>query len=266
MILLSFFSILLFQDNIKKGRCDIKVSENQALVHIIIFNALKNYKYNIEFFLGPNGENKIKKGYIITDKSGNFNNTMRFNKKSLDIKIQDFDKISLIVLTPDNNYNYNFKNSEKDNRILGFKNKKYDFENNTEKIQELNLNLDLKEYEQNKEYDAIINNYLEYWPFSTRINGMKTVKIDENTFKKLNFNCIKNSIKEYASNSLKFYNFLLFGRCIRNKKNIYILGIPDKFNECQVISMANMGAKKFYAIDMTKAPRNGDLGFWVIFV
>ena len=260
VIILSFFSILLFQDNIKKGRTDIKVSENQALVHIIIFSALKNCKYDIQFFIGKNGEDKIQKGYIITDNFGNFNNTIRFNKKS-EINIKNFDKISLIVLTPDNN-------SKKDCQILGFRHEKYDFQNNNFKIKNINKNQDLNQegYEQNKEYDSVINNTLEYWPFSTRINDMKTVKINENIFKKLNFNFVKDSIKEYALNSLKFYNFLLFGRCIRNKRVIYILGIPDKFNDCQVISMANMGAKKFYALDMMKTPQNGDLGFWVIFV
>ena len=265
MIILSFFSILLFQDKIKKGRTDIKVSENQALVHIIIFGALKNCRYNIQFFWGKNGEDKMQKGYIITDKFGNFNNTIRFNKnkENSEINIKNFDKISLIILTPDNN-------SKKDCQILGFRYEKYDFKNNnfknTEKIQDLNLNLNQEDYKQNKEYDYVINNNSEYWPFSTRINDMKTVKINENIFKKLNLSCLKNSIKEYALNSLKFYDFLLFGRCIRNKRTVYILGIPDKFNDCQVISMANMGAKKFYALDMTKAPQNGDLGFWVIFL
>lgn len=251
---MSFFSIPLFQDEIKKGRIDIKLSENQALVHVVIFNALKKCRYNIQFFLGKNDKNGIKKGYIITDNFGNFNNTIRFNKENFGMNIENLNKVSLIALIPEDDSKRKFK-------ILGFKGEKYNFEN-TEKIQDLNQ----EGYEQNKEYDSVINSHLEYWPFSSRIDGMKTVKINENIFKKLKFDCITNSIKEYSLNSLKFYGFLLFGRCIRGNRAVYILGIPDKFNESQVISMANMGAKKFYAMDMKKTPQNGDSGFWVIFV
>lgn len=253
---MSFFSVLLFQGESKKGRADIKVDENRTLVHIILYDVLKNCKYNIKFLIGKYGKYGIKKGYIVTDSSGNFNNTIRFNRENNETGVNSFDNISVIVLTPQNHNENEFK-------ILGFKGDKYEFENmDSVEIEDL---VD-DEYVQNKDYDAIVDNSPEYWPFSTRINGLKTVKIDENIFKKLNLVCIKDSIKDYALNSLKFYHFLILGRCVRGKRIVYILGIPDKFNDCQVISMANMGAKKFYSIDMTKVPRNGDLGFWVIFI
>ena len=79
--------------------------------------------------MGKDDKNGIKKGYIITDNFGNFNNTIRFNQENFGMNIENLNKISLIVLIPEGDSKRKFK-------ILGFKGEKYNFEN-TEKIQDL---------------------------------------------------------------------------------------------------------------------------------
>ena len=248
MIFLGFFSLYLFENDIQKGRADVKINLNQVLVHIVVSNVIRNNKYNTKIFLGDKGKEGIQKAYIITDSFGNFNNTIKFSKENLVNDIRKFDDISLILLE---------SGKDSSSNIVGFRGEKFDY-NNCKKRN--------NECPENENYNNIIDSLSEYYPFSDRIEGLKLVKIDENTFNNMNFTCIKDCLKDYAINSLKFYGFLVFGRCARGERVVYILGIPDKFNDYQVIPMANMGAKKFYPANMKKTPENGDLGFWIIFV
>lgn len=250
MIFLSFFSINLFENESKKGRVDIKVNQNNVLSHIILSNVSRQTKYDIKFFMGQQGEIGIQKGYLITDNNGNFNNTIRFEKEKSEFNINSFDKISLILLTSKNCAN-----------ITGFRNEKYDYK----KISENKTSIE-NEYKKNKDYDNIIDNLPECSPFSNKMNKTKFVKIDEQTFKSLNFPLIKQNLKDYAINSLKINGFLILGKCNRGEKNLYILGIPDKYNDSQFISMANMGARKFCPTNSSKILQNGDFGFWFIFL
>ena len=248
MVLLGFFSLYLYENDIQKGRADIKINLNQVIIHIVLSKILKNNKYDVEIFIGDKGKHGIQKAYIISDKFGNFNNTIRFDKKKLVCDIKYFNSISLVLLKCKKNENCD---------ITGFKGKKFNYKD-----------FDIRnnyEYSRNKKYDSIIDSTSEYCPFSCHFDGLKLIKINDSIFRSMNFTCLKDCLKDYALNSLKFYEFLVFGRCIKGDKCVYILGIPDKFNDYQVIPMANMGAKKFYPIDMKKTPENGDPGFWVIF-
>ena len=249
MIFLGFFSLYLYENSIRKGRADIKTNLDQVIIHLSLSNILKNCRYDIEIFIGDKGKHGIQKAYLVTDKFGKFNNTIRFDKKKLVCDIKMFDKISLILLKCKQNESCN---------IDGKKKKKFDYKNHKTSIS--------KEYPRNKKYDDIIDSNPEYYPFSEHIDGLKLVKINNSIFQDMNITCIKDCLKEYIVNSLKFYEFLVFGRCIKEDKCIYILGIPDKFNDYQVIPMANMGAKKFYPTNMNKNPENGDLGFWFVFI
>lgn len=248
-----FFSIPLFENDNKKGRADIKVNQLFTLTHIVLFNIIKCCKYNIYFFIGKNGEKGIKKGYIISDRLGNFNNTIRFNKTENDDS-NLFKETSLILITPsDSNIN--------SNDIIGFKGEKFDYKSvmcTPKKSKE--------EYSNNEEYDKLINSSQEYWPFLSKIDNFKTIKINAEQFKNLNLNCIRENLKKYIDNSLKFYGFIIFGKCVRDNKSVYVIGIPDKYNPTQVISMSNMGANKFYGINNSKSPQTGDLGFWCVYI
>lgn len=213
----------------------------------------KNTKYNVDFFIGQNGQDGFKKGYLVTDRHGNFNNTIRFS--SNEYNMEDFKKLSLILIyendTPSDLAN-----------IEGFRGNKYDY-NETLLCQNLETKND---YQKNAKYDEIIDSLQEYWPFLTKVEDIKTVKLDLKQFNSLNLNCIKDSMNQYIINSLKFYGFIIFGRCVRDDKYMYMIGIPDKYNSSQVISMANMGSNKFYGIDLTKKPQIGDMGFWSIYL
>lgn len=252
MIILNSFSICLFEKNIQKGHSDIKIDNSKISIHIYLSRIAKNCKYHFYVFLGNRGEKGIQKGYIKTNDQGKFNNTLVITKEKMCCNINYFKEISLILLTSENKSNLD---------IYGFRNEEYDYKdvlNNKQRSDE--------EYKFKEEYDKIIDEKPEYWPFSEKIEGMKMVKIDEKSFKNIKFSCLKECLIEYASNSLKFYDFLVLGRCSRGDKHVYVLGIPDKYNECQVISMANMGAKKFYPVDMKNSPQNGSPGFWMIFM
>ena len=255
--ILSFFSINLFNNNKKIGRTDIKVNKNQVLVHIFVSSALKSHKYNVHLFMGDNGKIGIQKGYILTDMNGNFNNTIRIENQNINSNIENFKKISLVLLIPENQQNDSLN-------ILGFRGEKFDYKL---KIEDKCLTQDLgNEYKKIEIYDKIIDNSPDFWPFSSKIDGMKIVKLTSSMMKNLDFPSIQESIKKYAINSLKFYGFVILGRCTCGDKIVYLIGIPDKYNECQVISMANMGAEKFYPIDMNKSVKNGDPGFWIVFM
>ena len=246
-----FFSISLFENENKKGRIDIKVNQLFTLTHVVLFNVIKCCKYNIYFFIGNNGEKGIKKGYIITDRFGNFNNTIRFNK-TINDDSNIFKDTSLILIVPEDS-------TINSNDIIGFRGEKFDYKsvmNGSEK----------NEYTKNEEYDKLIDSSPEYWPFLNKIDNFKTVKIDSKQFSSLNFDCLRENLKKYIDNSLKFYGFIIFGRCVRENKIIYVIGIPDKYNPTQVISMSKMGANKFYGIDQTRTPKTGDLGFWCIYI
>ena len=175
---MSFFSINLFENESKKGRVDIKVNQNNVLSHIILSNVSRQAKYYIKFFMGQQGEIGIQKGYLITDKYGNFNNTIRFEKEKSEFNIDSFDKISLVLLTSKNCAD-----------ITGFRNEKYDYK----KISENKMSME-NEYKKNKDYDNVIDTFPEYSPFSDKINGTKFVKIDEQTFKSLNFPIMKQNL------------------------------------------------------------------------
>ncbi|MCL2313002.1 MAG: hypothetical protein FWC41_11050 [Firmicutes bacterium] len=247
---MSFFSVPLFLNDIKKGRADIKVSKNYVLAHISLSGISSRSKYNIYFFLGQNGREGIQKGFIVTNKTGNFSDTIRFSPQNTNISMNKFKSLTAIVLEPEN-----LTQSED---IVGFKGARYDYKpmlsNQVENVENL----------KNKVYDTMIESKSEYWPFLSRIDNMKIVKINSDEFESLNLEFLKDTLKNYAINSLKFYGFLIFGRCIKNQRSLYILGIPDKYNRNQVISMANMGSRKFYPMDLSKSPQNGDLGFWII--
>ena len=247
-----FFSIPLFENNEKKGRIDIKVNQLFTLTHIVLSNVIKCCKYDVYFFIGSNGESGIKKGYIISDKCGNFNNTIRFNKTENDDP-NLFKNTSLVLITPEE--------SDIDlNDIVGFRGEKFDYKSI------MNSPKEESEYYNNENYDKLIDSSQEYWPFLSKIDNFKTIKINAEQFKNLNFNCLRENLKKYIDNSLKFYGFIMFGRCIRDNKPIYVIGIPDKYNPTQVISMSNMGSNKFYGIDISKAPKEGDLGFWCVYI
>lgn len=239
------YSIGLFQNKEKKGTSEINT--NDLSIYIYLSKIEKNCRYNLFIFVGKNGKYGIQKGYIKSDNNGFFNNVIIIPKNKLCCDIKYFNEVSLVLLVPENN----------SSEILGFNGEKYEYRNILE-------NNSQNEYGSNEEYDKIINNHSEYWPFSEKIDGMRIVKINQNIFESLNL-CIKKVLKEYIINSFKFYDFMILGRCSRGDKKIYILGIPDKYNECQVIPMANMGAKKFYPVDIKKAPQNGSLGFWFVF-
>ena len=95
-----FFSIPLCEGKIQKGRVDLKTNQNFALAHIAIYNIVKNSKCNVYFFIGSEGSGGVKKGYIITDRFGNFNNTIRFNRSN-DFCPEDFNKVSLVLINSD---------------------------------------------------------------------------------------------------------------------------------------------------------------------
>ena len=252
MIILISFSILLFDKKNQKGCSNIKIDNNKVYIHVYLSSNQKNQKYDFYIFIGKMGEKGIQKGYIKTDNFGRFNNTLVIEKDKLCCDINFFKDISLILLRSE---------GELKSEIFGFRNEKYDYDKVLEEKNKCS-----KEYETNKDYDKIIENNPEYWPFSEKIDGMKMVKINSKIFENMKLTCLKDCLIEYAKNSLKFYDFLVFGRCSRGDKTVYILGIPDKYNECQVISMANMGARKFYPIDMKTSPQNGSLGFWILFL
>ena len=249
-----FFSIPLCEGKIQKGRVDLKTNQNFALAHIAIYNIIKNSKCNVYFFIGSEGSGGVKKGYIITDRFGNFNNTIRFNRSN-DFCPEDFNKVSLVLINSDDIVNFSTD-------IVGFRGARFDYKD----ILLGQSSEGVGEYCKNEKYDELIDSLQEYCPFLTSIENVKTVKINLEQFENLNFNCIKDSMKKYIDGSLKFYGFLIFGRYTKNDKTIYMLGIPDKYNSSQVIPMANMGSNKFYGIDLTKKPQNGDLGFWSIYL
>lgn len=248
-----FFSIALYENKNQKGRTDVKISSNCTLIHIVLAKMHKNTKYNVDFFVGENGQDGLKKGYIVTDRFGNFNNTIRFLPN--EYSMEDFKKLSLVLIyeneTPANSCN-----------IVGFRGPKYDYK---EALLCKNSN-SINEYKKNEKYDELIDSIQDYWPFLTKVEDIKTVKLDLKQFNSLNLNCIKDSMNQYIVNSLKFYGFIIFGRCTRGDKFIYMIGIPDKYNPSQVISMANMGSNKFYGIDLTRKPQTGDMGFWSIYI
>lgn len=245
VINVSFFSLNLFRNGIKKGRVDVKINCECVLVHVVLSNLRRRFKYDVYFLIGHNGINGIQKGYIVTDQCGNFNNTIRFYKKKLGSKIELFNKLSLILIS-----------SNEEDDITGFVGEKYDYKiNNTS-----------DEYCNNAKFDKIINSLPKYWPFLTNVEQIKTVKINSEQFEELNLNVLTESLKKYILNSLKFYGFLIFGKCIRENRNLYFIGIPDTYNEHQVVPMANMGSNKFYGIDMQKHPQIGDLGFWIVYI
>jgi len=249
---LNSFSICLFEKKTQKGHSDIKIDDSKVSIHMYLSRIAKNCKYNFYVFLGDRGEKGIQKGYIKTNDQGKFNNTLVITKEKMCCNINSFKELSLVLLVSEN---------KSDLDIYGFRSKEYDYNDILSKKEKSN-----EEYDLNEEYDNIINNRQEYWPFSEKIEGMRMVKIDEKIFKSIKFSCLKDCLIEYANNSLKFYDFLVLGRCSKGNKHVYVLGIPDKYNECQVISMANMGAKKFYPVDVKNSPQNGSLGFWMIFM
>ncbi|MDR1240604.1 MAG: hypothetical protein LBK29_01860 [Oscillospiraceae bacterium] len=246
----SFFSInILKNDKLKVGRVDIKTMRDIVLVHISVSELPANYKYDLYFLFGENGEDGNQKAYIITNKFGKLNDTIRFTQKNTKQSLESFANISCIVFIP----------QDRDENLEGFRGEKFDYE-------QVIKNGDKNEYIKNEKFDKIIDSEPKYNPFLEKINNLDLVKIDRKTFEDLNLTCLRQNLINFIVNSIKIYGFLTFGRYLGKKKIVYILGIPDKFNPNQTIAMVNMGSRRFYGINFSKHPENGDLGFWIVYL
>lgn len=260
----SFFLHRIQKNNHEiSGKVTATITPRNNKIHIFANKLMNNIQYNVYFLLKNNPSINIQTTEIPSNKFGVIDTEINFPRCKY-----NFNYLAVTVLHPTIMYSQN-------NTLIGFKNKiinwKPIIQDVIDKINEYdNLKAqncsNCPEYTPISKYDKLIDSLPKFKLFSKNINGLESVKINQDEFEYLNIESLTSESEFCITRTIKECGYITFSRYIHNCKVLYIIGIPDQFVPQHMFFMKDLGASYFKCFDIDKQPSIGDSGYWVIYI
>ncbi len=261
----SFFLHRIQKNNYEvSGKVAVTVTPKNNKIHIFANKLINSTIYNAYFLIK--------------------NNLSSINIQTVTIKSNKFGVIDTEINFPKLKYNLNYLTiavlrpqimPTQSNTLIGFRNKNLNWksmlQNVLNKVNQYDIAKaqsynECPEYTSIPKYDELIDSLPKFKLFSKNINGLDSVKINQDQFEYLNIESLTKEAKFCIARTIKECGYITFSRYIHNCKVIYIIGIPDQFVPQHMFFMKDIGAACFKCFDINKKPSIGDSGYWVIYI